>query len=371
MAMIFFMLALGCKESAVVFPALAAITFLLISKERRQPAAYLKMWPLWLLSAGYIAAWLWFIHASGYTMDKSPDPQWVQFYTSNLTDRILTSLATLPVYARLIVWPTGLHIERIFPSFLTLLLWQPMSGVLMAGLSLLLILRGRILALSFGLLWFAIALSPVTGIVLPIDAIISEGWMYMPTMGLFLGVAQTASGFFEKRKDAARLLAGALALSLGLTTFIQNGVWRNPETLYQNILSNGGDVERLSPSLGIFYMEQGKFDKAVEQLQYTVDHPVGRTGVAWAETHMQLAMAWLHIPPDKGGRTFTLDIHALPSDRHIPEAVGELGKALQDNPDFYWAHAALAALYRYQGNSQMAEFHDRKVRNILQGQADP
>ena len=369
-AMIFFMLALGCKESSVVFPALAAITFFFISKDRTRVTAYLKMWPLWLLAACYIAIWLLFLHITNNNMS----PMHIQDYTSNFTNRALTSLATLPVYARLIVWPVDLHIERSFPIFSTLLAWQPMTGVLMAGLGFLQIFWGRTrrtLALSFGLLWFAIALSPYTGIVIPIDARINEGWLYLPTMGLFLGGAQTATGFFETRQNAARLLVMALAISLGIATFFQNEIWRNIETLYQSVLHREGRVDQLGAHLGLFYMEQGEFDKAIEQFQYGLDHADERSKIGRAYSHFRLALAWLHVRIDN--KTLKVDdmIRILPSCQHIPEAVGELEKALQDNPDFYQAHQLLAFLYRYQGNNLMADFYQKQADAILRTRGGP
>ena len=46
------------------------------------------------------------------------------------------------------------------------------------------------------------------------------------------------------------------------------------------------------------------------------------------------------------------------------------GFVLQENPDFYWAHAALAIIYRYEGNNQMADFHQKQVGVILQRQGN-
>jgi tetratricopeptide (TPR) repeat protein len=375
LALIFFMLALACKESAVVFPALTAVTFFFVSKKRAQFSAYLKMWPLWLLSAGYIAAWLWFIHSSGYNLNNSGSPMHTAAYMSNFTNRVLTCLASLTLYARLIIWPAGLHIERAFTPSYTLLAWQPAVGALMAGLALLQIIWGRMrqrkdkgLALSFGLLWFAIAFSPVTGIIIPVDALISEGWMYMPMMGLFLGVAETMAGFFEKRPNAARLLVSALAFSLGLATFLQNEVWRNTETLYRSIAQNGGRSYQLSIPLGVFYLERGEFNKAIGPFNVALDHTDGRPQIR-QETHLRLAAAWLQIrPDDRGGISLGDILSALPACRHIPEATRELGQILAENPDFYWAHAALAIIYRYQGNNQMADFHEQQVKAILQKQ---
>jgi hypothetical protein len=367
-AMVFFILALGCKESAVVFPALAAATLFFVNKDRARYATYLKTWPLWLLSVCFITLWLLLIHKFGSTLTGAGDPGYFQAYTFNLKNRIITSLATLPVYAWLIVWPVGLHVERVPAVSSTLFAWLPMTGALMAGLGLLQILRGRVVALSFGILWFAIALSPYTGILVPIDAFLSEGWMYMPTMGLFLGVTQTAAGFFDKSKNAAWLLVLALAFALGSATFIQVKVWRNTETLYQSVLQNGGYVARLSDYLGLYYMEHSEFDKAVEQFQYVLDKLGAGPRVTWA-THLRLALSWLHVSIDASQTVRINDVvRALPSCQHIPEAVAELGKTLQDNPDYYWAHQALSAIYRYQGNSQMADFHLKQAEEILKKQ---
>ncbi len=53
-----FVLSLGCKESAVVFPALATFALFLVSKERLKPATYIRTWPLWALAAAYLTGLL-------------------------------------------------------------------------------------------------------------------------------------------------------------------------------------------------------------------------------------------------------------------------------------------------------------------------
>jgi len=85
------------------------------------------MWPLWLLAACYIAVWVSFRYMHGSPIDISGIPA----YTSHPLTRILTSLATLPVYVWLIVWPAHLHIGWRFPLFTTLLVWPPAIGLLM------------------------------------------------------------------------------------------------------------------------------------------------------------------------------------------------------------------------------------------------
>lgn len=370
LAAAFFLLALGCKESAVVFPALAAAMFFLVSNDRTRPSAYLKTWPLWLLAAGFIATWVVFMYRTGYSMDGSGNPAFFWDYTANMVNRIWTSLATLPAYVGMIIWPAGLYIERAFAVSLSPLDLRTVAGALMVGLCLVQILWGqarRGLALSFGILWFAAAQSPNTGIVLPIDALISEHWMYLPTMGLFLGVTQAVAGVFEKRQGAARFLVLVMALSLGAATFFQNQTWRDAEALYQNIRKNGGNLNRVSDHLGILYLSRHEFGKAVELFQYVLSFSDGRPATAWVSPHMNLAFAWLQAVPDKNDEiTMEAVLRAIPTSPYLPEAISEFGKAVLADPDHPWPRAALAAVYRYQGNTAMADFHQKRVDELLQ-----
>ena len=81
-AMIFFILALLSKRSAVVFPALATATIFFVSEDRTRISAYFKLWPLWLLSACYITVWLLFMHTSNFTMYNGESTSHIQDYTA-------------------------------------------------------------------------------------------------------------------------------------------------------------------------------------------------------------------------------------------------------------------------------------------------
>ncbi|MBU6474570.1 MAG: hypothetical protein KGQ70_01275, partial [Alphaproteobacteria bacterium] len=272
----FYLLALGTIETSVVFPALAAATFFFMNETRIDIRAYRKMWPLWLMAALYIAAWLVYMHVSGYNMNGAmqgvTDPRFPAYATSIL-HRTLTALATLPVYLGLILWPHGLHMERLFPVFTSLLHPLPAAGALMVALAFLQIYTGRAkrgLALSFGLIWFGIAFSPMTGILFPVNALVSEHWMYLPLMGLALGVLETVAEFLEGKRAIALVTLAALAF--GAVTFQQCKVWRDPETLYRNIVENGGNRYRISEDVAYYYMEHHDFNKAIPQFAWLTAH---------------------------------------------------------------------------------------------------
>jgi len=351
----FFLLALGSKESAVVFPALAVACLFIVSKNRLKPATYIKTWPFWLISAADAAIWLlWSTHSHmSDPQDFDIDPN---LYTFSLINRIFTSLATLPVYFSLMVWPTGLHFPRSFPIFTSVLSWQVLCGMVLVIGALTQIILGkgkRGLPLSFGLFWFAATLSPYTGIVIPIDAMISEGWLYVPSIGLALGVAQTLSSRINKPKfkTITAVVVTVAALSLGVKSYSQNQVYQNQATLYENIFSCGEDFANTHNNLGIYYLGQNEFDKAIEQFKHVVARPGTRPPPMMAGLYINLAVAYLRVPSDENGvTTIPALVDALPHTHQIPEAVEALNKALEYAPDSTWARQFLDIIHAYQKN---------------------
>lgn len=359
LAGLFLILALGSKESAIVFPALATFTLFLVSKERLCAASYLRTWPLWLLAAVYLIARL----CTDMRQLSFHDPQdmlFGQIYEHNFVNRILTCLATLPVYFSLMIWPVCLHMERSFPVFTSLWSWQVLAGVVMvAGVLLQLILgKGRRgLALSWGFLWLAAAQSPNTGIIKPLYALISEHWIYLPTVGLFLGVAQTVAVWIDDRKSTkvsaiVAILVVLAALSLGTRTYLQNKVWHDTVSLFEHILQCGSNSGAAHNILGRFYFKQGDYEKAAAHFRAEIAHPAPIPISMTSSAHIRLAFIYLGVRPDENGvispEAFT---GALPLAPHLPEATEELKKALEIAPagdaDAIWASQLLSMINAY------------------------
>lgn len=360
LAILLFCLALLCKETAVVFPALATASLFLVSKERLRPATYFKTWPLWLLAAFYMAAWLTYIHASGYSM-RSPqyDPIGFQLYTDNPVNRVLTALATIPTYFSLIIWPSCLHMERTFPIVTIFWAWQVLAGLAAVVAVLLQIFWGRGvrgLALSWGLIWFAAAHSPSSGVVVPVDALVSEHWMYLPTVGIVLGMTETVAAWLSSLKDKKVKSVGVwpvipAALVLALLSYVQNRAWNNPETFYNHIFSCGGTAPRDHSNLGIFYLGEGEFEKAIEQFRIVAADPGINTPATMTSLHFDLAAAYLQVRLDEHGLITVQGLRAaLPSTpaSRIEEGIEELKKSLETNPNSYWANTFLSEIYAYQ-----------------------
>lgn len=369
-AAFFYLLALGTIETSVTLPALAAATFFFSNNERHNIRAYKKMWPLWLMAALYVGAWLVYMHLSGYNMNgamQGVTSPLFPTYATSILHRALTALATLPLYICLILWPHGLHMERLFPVFTSLLHPMPAAGAALVALVLWQLYWGRAkrgLALSFGLLWFGVAFSPMTGVLFPINALVSEHWMYLPLMGLALGVLETTSVFLKDKRITTMLVMIA-AVALGGATFQQCKVWRNTATLYHNIVSNGGNRYRISEEAAYYYMQHADYDKAIPQFAWLTTHTFGRTTGWLVSMHMLAANAWLETRMKKNGLISLAEIQSAiaqaPKSR-VEHAVQELNAALKLKPDFLWARIYLLQIYRAQRNTKMMRLQIKKIK---------
>ena len=381
MSGLFFILALGSKESAIVFPALATFTLFLVSKERLTPSLYLRTWPLWLIMVVYLII-LNFVSPEKITllMHDPADMQYDMLYTHNIINRLLTSLATLPVYLGLIIWPEHLHMERSYPVFSSLLSWPVLAGMAMTGAALLQIIwgkGGRGLACSWGLLWFAAAFSPYTGIIMPINSFIAEHWLYLPGIGLSLGFAQTISVWIERQKseklrNAIAGLSILAAVALGGVTFSQNRVWHDPEAFYQHIFDCGEESGRAHSSLAQYYFNIGEYDRAKEQYLAALAHPAPLWLSQTSLIHIHLAFIYLGARPNENGLIAEPEVaKVMRLTPQLSEAIAELEKTVDIDPDYYWAHKFLSMIYDYQGEKNKADFHAQRARSILNNGRDP
>jgi hypothetical protein len=376
---LFFVLALCSKESAVVFPALASFTLFLTSKERLRPVTYSRTWPLWLVAGAYIIAWK-MSRLGTFLMHDPTDQSFNQFYEYNFINRIFTALATLPTYLKLIIWPSGLHMERFFPVFTSLWQWPVLGGAVIVTAALWQIIWGagrRGLLLSWGLLWFAAAQAPNTGIVKTLYGLVGEHWMYLPAIGLFLGAAGTAATWRDRQKSkiAPGIIMALLivaALGLGIKTFLQNEVWHDPIAFYENIFRNGEDSGRAHNELGLYYYAHGDFDRAAEQFRAAIAHPAPMWNNLVPVLHNRLALIYLHAKPDKDGIVTPEEVEkAVRLTPQLSEATAELEKVVELDEKAYWANLFLSGIYDYRGNKEKAAFYKNQAEMIMQKYPSP
>ena len=354
----FLILALLSKENAVVFPGLAVLCLYLRDGKLMPIKKYLVTWPLWVVAISYLG---WRVTSTGFdgperyaVLLKMPAYATLNYYATHITVRMLTFLATLPAYAKLLVWPSDLYMERTFPVFDDPIKWPVLEGLLMVALAGVQIAWNRrpcAKPLNWGLLWFAAAHAPDTGILFPMNSLFLEHWMYLPTMGLFLGLAEATVPWASRvQKPAGRAalfgVAALLVAALSARTYDQNRIWSDPVIFYNNIFAHGVPSSRAHNNLAIAYMNRNDVAKAIEEYRMAI-----REGDTYAETHYNLAIALLSQPPNE--------------DAHIPEAIAELQRSLEIEPGFYRSYMGLAELYGKTGDTRKAAEYRQKGQELM------
>lgn len=182
-----------------------------------------------------------------------------------------TQLPVVAGYLRMFVWPAGLHLDHdvrlrsgLFEPDVLAALALHASLLAVAVLS----WRRRPLV-AFGLLFHALA-HAVESSVIPIRDLAFEHRAYLPDAGLCLVAAWALAVELPRRPAAARLampLLAALALTLGVTAWRRNEVWRDPVRFWSANVALAPGKARPHGALGRALLEAGRPAEALPELQ--------------------------------------------------------------------------------------------------------
>ena len=282
------LMALLSKESALCIPLLAMGCLYLRSPEPLNIKSYIKLWPLGVLAALYgVLHFILPIYGTYQPGAAAVAPA---------AKNNFVPFATLPSYVQFLLWPTGLHMERALPAYPTPWHAPVLLGMAMIGAGTALIIRlasEAQRALAWGILWFAGA----HVILFSVDDIIYEHWMYLPSIGLFLGGAQAAYLTLKDKTPKSLHLPlwgclGIVAALLGALTFQQNTKWRDAETFSTNIIDQGEPSAKARILLGNALLARHQLDEAAALYRTAIENSHDTLSAA----HYNLATALLQMP---------------------------------------------------------------------------
>ena len=355
-----FILALMSKESALIGPFLLML-YLLFKNKGIKP--YIKrMLPLVLIMVIYAAFRLTVLNFSNTIGGNLPQP----FYYVPLYIRFCTFLKTLPVYFGILLWPFGLHMERQMSLARSIFEPQVFSGLLILVSVFFIAYKMRRFnaVMLFSACWFFIALFPNSNLI-PINALIYEHWLYLPSLGFFITIAWLIAEilrfaqddpFIRKKtprgvKYISVLTAIVIVLFYIWRTNERNKEWRDHISFYESAIKYAPDSGRLHNNLAMAYADKGRIEDAIMEYKKAV-----ALGDYYPQTHFNLSNIYLA----KGD---------------YENAVKELKRSIEIDPDFLYSHEGLAVLYfnqkRFYESKSEAEFiinlePDNKIaRDIL------
>ena len=193
-------------------------------------------------------------------------------------------------YLRILLFPVNLHMEygnKIFGFTEP----KALFGLLIF-LSLLIYAfrkRNSYKMLFFSVYWFFIALLPTSSIY-PVTAFyMAEHWLYLPSIGFFLILANGLSLLYKTPRTrfvATGLLVCGL-FSYSFLTIRQNNYWREEIPFYERTLKYAPFSANVHNDLGSAYLNRGNIEKAIGQFQKAIENDSN-----FAIAHFNLAIAY-------------------------------------------------------------------------------
>lgn len=331
-AVILFIFALLSKESALVFPLLLLFceAFLYNRPKNFKLYAYLLF---------VIALYLIFRQSLLPFSGEETLPQGIFIRAINLPKLIL-------FYLSLLFFPHNLRIERSIllsnsPDLPLALYWL----VLIAA-AIWIFKKRQNKVLIFCLFWFLFNLLPALNLILPLNAVVAEHWLYLSSAGVFIllgssidnALSGRANNFISKFSYKFKLTVASVAVcALGLVTVARNFEWKNSLVLFEATLKASKNANgRVRFNLGNAYLSRGLYDRAIAEFKEALKVLTpGRCKAA----HYQLGLAYL-------AKTL------------YPQAEEELLEAIEADPGYLPAYYTLARLYE-------KEAHPDKAREVL------
>ncbi|MEO0627322.1 MAG: tetratricopeptide repeat protein, partial [Bacteroidota bacterium] len=275
----------ACLSKSWLYAGLAGLLFFLGLMAKENTVTFLAIIPLWLFAFHASFRWsdtkyiigclLATVAFLGVRSAVLPDPppnadnrpprelmnnpflkvdngQWVDY---TLSEKSATISATFFEYIGLLVWPQTLS-HDYYPRSLQVEGWQDYRALLGIVLTLGLFLLGCWLAwrknlAGVGILSYFICLSIFSNIVFPIGTLMSERFLFMPSIG-FAMVAASGFNWISKRSGTtlAYSILGAALVALSVRTFLRNPVWQDNYTLFTTDVENQPNSAKLQNAAG-------------------------------------------------------------------------------------------------------------------------
>jgi len=185
---------------------------------------------------------------------------------------------------------------------------------------------------SYGIGWFFIAIAPASNVLVPINAVLYEHFLYLPMIGALLIVVDAVMEW-GRRKNLGPTLLKVLVLVLIIFIGInarRNLDWRTSIIFYEKLVKTAPNSYRVVNNLGMEYANKGFHDKAeaiyLKAIAMNPENPVAYHNIAGTYRDT--------------GRT------AL--------ALANFKKAIALDPQFIFSYRALAQLYFQLGDWEEA-----------------
>ena len=198
----------------------------------------------------------------------------------DLAGRALTMLTVVPHWFRLLFWPADLQGDYSPSEIVAREVW-----VTDAALGLLLILgtvilallaRRRAPAISFGIVWMAVALVPVHNVLVPTGVVLAERTLFLPSVGAMLVLGGLGAAVLERASGSTRVLLASVT-GLLLVLGLYRSATRHPDWSdmfnYWYVTANRDAPKsfRAHHALGEMYLLADAYGRAEQEFRLAID----------------------------------------------------------------------------------------------------
>ncbi len=350
---IFFLLALISKETSIITP------LFFVAYDFVRPEGRIGNFRRYLPYAVIIAVFVFL----RFTIIRFPGAPFIDA-RANFYSRLMTSSHAIMILLGLLVLPFGLNMTRNIPWEATALDPRVFGSIL--GLVLIfayaLWVRSRSRSILFGILWFFIAYLPMANI-FPLNANVSEHWMYLPSVGFFFIVSTLSVKNLSFKRGMA--IAVFPILFYAALTIMRNFDWKDEARFYEKTLRTSPKIARVHYNLGVVYGLKGANDKAKEQFTQAI-----RLQPDYAQAHSNLGLILFREGKVDEAialykRADSLDKNLVENHANLGVAYGKKGlfdeardeyeKALKLNPNHTGALNGLGVVYGRRGEYKKSE----------------
>lgn len=287
------------------------------------------------------------------------------------TQYVLTQFNVHWTYLRMLVLPLGQNIDHDYPIAKTL--FEFPTIISFAGYAAL--VAGSVLfarrrpAISFGVLWFLIALAPISFAVavmgLRLEDVMLEHRVYLPDAGIMVAAVVGCSLLIkklrpERYRQVAFVCVAVLSVAMIAATYARNSTWSVETRLWEDVVKKSPDKYRGYFNLANMYRKEGNHKRAVELLETCVrlkpDFPdaYNNLGLSYKElglTDKAIEAFRDALKYDPGYVGSYVNIGNVYFERKLyDKAIGDYKRAVNIKPDYTDAYYNMAMAYYYKGD---------------------
>lgn len=351
-SVVFFALALFSKEMALTLPLVILFYNLHFPKKEGVKTSYHP----------YMYTLLCYIFLRTLVLGRVGQ---TRYWGGSFLTAFYTNWTGMVYYLKLLFFPVNLCADYLMFPVRTAIFDPYVLGalfiiLLLLATALLSFIKGRRL-LSFSISWFLITLLPVSNIV-PIQIIIAERFLYLPSIGIFIGAAVLLSDLKDRLGKRLKYATGIMVLLLTSTAILlsyitadRNSVWTDEHAFWTDVAAKSPGNPRAWHNLAVIYQNRGKLSEAMSLYQKALmmdyhmpetHYQIGRIYRKFGEEGRALVQFLEASKDDPGNAEALYEIgNILLQQGRYPEAILQYQKVLEINPNHIDALYDLGNLY--------------------------